>query len=404
MMNQNPWQGQYGSRTGYNNSDSAFNGNSSPSSGSVSASGQSNDPTGDAIVNWALPAAGTLLGGPIGGIVGGGLALGGSLARNAINNQNKNLGGASGTPGYNGNNGGASTGSTNGGGTVGINPNAGQIPGYDMWQNQMQQGAAAAPLRGPVIGQAANIDTGPQGQWRQNQMALYNQLSNQAAGMGPSLAQMQLNRGAQQNMAQAMALQASQRGMGSAGAMRQIANQRAQIGQQMTGDSAMARLQEQLQAQQQMAALGTNARGQDIGLAGNQAQLQQQMSLANMDSAQKQRAMNDQMVQFYLGRGMDMSQAQAQANVQMQNIMSQNQLGNDANDIKRQQMWAGAIGGALGGGVGSGLFGQVGKWLGIGGEDTGSAGGFDGSVSAPVDMSGGSGVSAPVDMSMYTGG
>jgi hypothetical protein len=68
-----------------------------------------------------------------------------------------------------------------------------------------------------------------------------------ARGTGPSVAQMQLKQGTDRNMQQAAALIGSQRGY-NPGAQRQIATQRAQIGQQMAGDSAMLRLQEQMQA------------------------------------------------------------------------------------------------------------------------------------------------------------
>lgn len=84
-----------------------------------------------------------------------------------------------------------------------------------------------------------------------NQGELTNMLMAQARGQGPSIAQMQLQQATDRNMQQAASLMASQRGSNPA-AMRQIANQRAMIGQQMAGDSAMLRLQEQMQARAQL--------------------------------------------------------------------------------------------------------------------------------------------------------
>jgi hypothetical protein len=81
---------------------------------------------------------------------------------------------------------------------------------------------------------------------------LTNMYLDSARGMGPSVAQMQLQRGTDRNMQQAMAFAASQRGA-NPGMMRQVANQRASIAQGMTGDAAMLRLQEQLAARAQLA-------------------------------------------------------------------------------------------------------------------------------------------------------
>ncbi len=102
-----------------------------------------------------------------------------------------------------------------------------------------------------------------QDQSRQMQMQLMQQLQQQASGQGPSLAQMQLQKGTDQNISQAMALGASQRGAGQAGMLKGIATQQANIGQGMANDSAMMRLQEQMQARQQLGAGIQGMRGGD---------------------------------------------------------------------------------------------------------------------------------------------
>lgn len=119
---------------------------------------------------------------------------------------------------------------------------------------------------------AGNIDAGPQNQFRDDQRTLATLLAQQANGTGPSLAMNQLQAAGDQNMRQAMALQASQRGPQSAGSFLNIANRQAQIGSQLGQDSANLRLQEQMAARNQLASLLGGARGQDIGFAGQQQQ------------------------------------------------------------------------------------------------------------------------------------
>jgi hypothetical protein len=97
------------------------------------------------------------------------------------------------------------------------------------------------------------------------QMALIQQLQDQAAGKGPSLAQMQLQKATDQNMASAMALGASQRGAGQAGMLRGIQNQQAGLSRGMAADSGILQLQEQMQARQMLGQNLGGMRGQDLG-------------------------------------------------------------------------------------------------------------------------------------------
>jgi hypothetical protein len=168
-----------------------------------------------------------------------------------------------------------------------FNQGAAQMPGYDDWRQQMQAGAAGAANR-----------TGPQDQWRQQQQQLSQALWQQAMGEGPSIAQEQLKRGTEDSLSSAMALGASQRGAGGAGALRGIQNQQAGISQRMAGDSAMLRLQEQMQARGQLGGLLSGARGQDL----------------------QNQGMNDSQVQFYLSKGMDLDNAQRQANMDFERM------------------------------------------------------------------------------------
>lgn len=212
---------------------------------------------------------------------------------------------------------------------------AGNIPGYDAWQKQMQEGAAAAGGRA-----APQLNMGNADVWRTQQLGLARQLTDQANGAGPSLANAQLQQATDRNMAQAMAM--AQANPNNPGALRMVANQRAAAGQQAASDSATMRLQEQLQARNQLGQVLAGARGQDIGVASENAQLQGQ-----------QNALNQQAVQFYLGQGMSLAQAQQQAQLEMERLRLQGYLGAQG---ANQQFFQGMMGGLSGAaGVATGM-------------------------------------------------
>lgn len=241
-----------------------------------------------------------------------------------------------------------------------VDPNAANLDRYSDWQGRLDSGAAAAAQRQAPMAQAAQlgsaslyggatIDPTQQAQFRQGQLGLANQLWGQATGQGPSIADAQLRQASDRNMAQAMALGASQRGGARAGALRDIANQRASISQQLAADSGLLRLQEQQQAQGLLGNVLGAGRGQDIGLASAQAGLQQQAglanqaalnqfalqqgafnqqtNLANQQAGLQQTAMNDQLVRFYTQAGMDLATAQQRARMDMQQMMVNQNLG-----------------------------------------------------------------------------
>lgn len=163
--------------------------------------------------------------------------------------------------------------------------------------------------------QTPQFNFGYQDQTRQAQMGLMQQLQAQARGEGPSLAQLQLQRGQESAMANAMAMGASQRGANQAGALRNIGAQQAGIQQGLAADSAALRLQEQMQAQQMLAGLTGQMRGQDIGAAGQQTQF-----------AQSGMQMNDQMVQFYVSQGMSLQDAQMKAKMDLEKLRTEQSL------------------------------------------------------------------------------
>ena len=144
----------------------------------------------------------------------------------------------------------------------------------------MQQGATSDATN-------VNFDTAGAERARGSQDALLQQLLDQAAGRGPSPAQMMLQQAADRNLSDAAALTNTQRGLGATAASSQVAGQRAQIGQETARDAGILRLQEQMQAVQAAGGLASNMRGQDVGQA--QAQAQVQLAKDNLNASLRQK-------------------------------------------------------------------------------------------------------------------
>lgn len=157
----------------------------------------------------------------------------------------------------------------------------GQIGQYNVNQGAFGTNPQLDQAYGLMQGQAGGNDP-----VRAQQMGLIQQLQDQAAGRGPSLAQMQLQQATNQNMQQGRAMAASQRGLGGGAAARQIAGQRGSIGQQMAGQSAMARLQEQMAARGMLGQQLGGVRGQDMSAMGALAQQAEANRRAQMEYEQ----------------------------------------------------------------------------------------------------------------------
>ena len=170
---------------------------------------------------------------------------------------------------------------------------------------------------------STKINQAPQDQFRSQQMGLAQALQQQAAGQGPSLAGAQFAQARDAGIAQQMALAASARGQNAALGQRQVAQQAASMNQQAARDAGTARIQEQLAARDQLSGVLQQGRGQDIGLATSQAELQLQSAL----EAQKIR---NQAQQYYQGQLMADAASDRQAlmdynQLKVQGSMSQNQ-------------------------------------------------------------------------------
>ena len=158
---------------------------------------------------------------------------------------------------------------------------AGQIGQHNVDQGAFGTNPQLDQAYGLMQGQAGGNDP-----VRAQQLGLIQQLQDQAAGRGPSLAQMQLQQATNQNMQQGRAMAASQRGLGGGAAARQIAGQRGSIGQQMAGQSAMARLQEQMAARGMLGQQLGGVRGQDMSAMNALAQQAEANRRAQMEYQQ----------------------------------------------------------------------------------------------------------------------
>lgn len=212
-----------------------------------------------------------------------------------------------------------------------------------------------ASQRQAVEAERTTIATDPQAQMRAYQASLAGQLAAQSEGRGPSLAESQLRRATDRNIQQAMAYAASQRGQNVGTGLRQTAQTIAQANQEAARQAAELRLQEQLAAQSALAGVTQQARGQDIGLATSQAELDSRAALANQEMALRQRALNDEMARFYQAGQIQserqaledrMAYEQLRAN-QAAQLASVNQQGYAAASKSRGEL-IGNIGGAIG--------------------------------------------------------
>lgn len=197
--------------------------------------------------------------------------------------------------------------------------------------NQMYSGNTN--LGPTAYSQAATINQGMSNQDRGLQMQNINALQTQAAGGGPSVAAQQAQASSQAAIAGQMAAAASQRGSSNSALGLRAAQNSAAANQQATAQTAVqGRMQEQLNAQQQLGNVIANQQGQDIGLATNQAGLQQQTALANQSAANQmnlsQAQLSQQNNQFNAGQGLNYAQLGVQQGEQNAQLQEQTNLAN----------------------------------------------------------------------------
>lgn len=239
-----------------------------------------------------------------------------------------------------------------------VNPAALQQVNANKYQTALQ--GQSAPQATAAQMQAANINMAPQDQFRQQQLALASQLAGQASGTGPSITGMQGAQSQEAALAASRAQLASARGGANPALARQAMQQNAQTQQQIAQQTQIARLQEQMQAAGMLGNVAGQARGADIGLAQNQAELQQQAAGQNAGFQQQTGLANQAaqenfqgLQQKYMTMGLSAEQANQQAALEFEK-MKQNQAAMQTQaEMGTEQVNRNILGGALGGGFGA---------------------------------------------------
>lgn len=177
--------------------------------------------------------------------------------------------------------------------------------------------------------EAARLDGTQQGAMREAQAGLVSDLQAASRGEGPSAAQEQLTRGVDANLAATVAAANTARGMGGAGATRDLLATQAATRQEGAGQAATLRAQEIAEARGHLAAVSGQARAQDLQLAEQNAVFEQQANLANQQAELNARAQADDYMRSLLALGHDMQNAQRLARIKLEELRVQGSLERD---------------------------------------------------------------------------
>lgn len=196
-------------------------------------------------------------------------------------------------------------------------------------QGGIGAGGGMAGPGGPVQIQALNGQGGSanvaDNEFRTGQLTLAQQLAAQAAGQGPSLATEQLKQAQNTNQAAIFAQLASQRGGANPALARQAMQTSAQIQGQTARDAALARIQEQMGARDQLGNVLGSGRTGDIQTAGQQNELAIQQAQLGQQ--------NEELKQKYAAMGLDAEKANQMAALEMERILSGQANTNPAMDM-----------------------------------------------------------------------
>lgn len=187
---------------------------------------------------------------------------------------------------------------------------------------------------GPSLGaaerfNASRLDTAGDSAYRQRQLDFANSLSEAAAGRGPSIAGLQLQQGLEASQRAQMSAVAGARGLSPALAQRLAMRQGAALQQQTNIESAKARLAEALEARKQLGDVITQGRAAELGIASQNASLEQQAAQVNAAAANERAVQSGE-----LGLRADLANQQA---VQQRNTQ-QAQLTQDASTQTAQMV------------------------------------------------------------------
>lgn len=186
-------------------------------------------------------------------------------------------------------------------------------------------GVVKTDLGSASLASAAQIDKSPQDQLRDIQVTQANRLSNTASGQGPSLVNSQLQKGMEQSLATQVAGAQAQRGNSKVGGtQKNLANAGALAQANASGKAAELGIAERQGAESQLTSSLTSTRAQDLGLATNQAGLEQQTNLSNQGAVNQRTSEQGQLNQQanVIDAGASNQRATNQANLE-QGALSQ---------------------------------------------------------------------------------
>lgn len=181
---------------------------------------------------------------------------------------------------------------------VNLDPNTGKLPNAQEIEGLSRSGMREARNRqapladrtmvAPVrTGTGAQLG-GAQNQFRSREMALADRLSGIFTGAAPGAGEMAVQRQGDRALAQTIGNMRGARGGNAGMALQAGARTAANIGLDVAGAAAQAQAQDQQMAAGQLAGVLGQGRAQDVNVAGQNAQLAQQMNLANL-SVENQR-------------------------------------------------------------------------------------------------------------------
>ena len=199
---------------------------------------------------------------------------------------------------------------------------AGTVEGTDELRDEARSGLEGvkgrqAPQAGRITvgdvrtGIATDLDTARSDQFRRQQLGLAEALGLTARGEGPFQSDIAARAASERNLRSQQAMLAGARGPQAAARARMAQQGVSGFEQQGAAQQVQGRLQEQAAARGQLAGVLAGARGADIGLEQQKAQLQQQMNLANL-SAQNQ--------QIFQQAGLDQATSLANMNAKLQTM------------------------------------------------------------------------------------
>lgn len=189
-----------------------------------------------------------------------------------------------------------------------------QSPYAQKWRDLTDQGLAE------VAGRDVRLDTAPQAEWRERQGEIADMYAARMRGEAPSVAEQQFQRSQEANIRAAQAAAASTRGRMAGGTAQRILQDRmGQMNLEGAQQAAQLRADEQARAEQMYAGLVQGARGQDLSMAGEEANI-----LLN------QQQIRDNMTRYYMSQGYSIDAAEQASLRDYQTMLSDQVYRNEA--------------------------------------------------------------------------